>query len=147
MKTLTGSEKQINWANEIRNTVLKYLAIEKAATNKRYQTQLAADPTDADEEAKPLRLKLQRLSVVEKFLNEQTDSSFFINNLKNYSKYRTFENFVETQKKPLTDEQANVLYRIYNEQCASDCYSLLEEVCKNAMKENNFFSAARNEII
>jgi hypothetical protein len=147
MKTLTGSEKQTAWANQIRETVLKYLQIEKAAVNKKYQAQLAADPEDVDEEVKPLRMKLQRIAVVEKFLNEQTESVFFIDNLKTFASYKTFEKFITSQRTELTAEQATILYRIDNEQLASSCYLLVESVVKDAMKEANFFTAARSVLI
>lgn len=143
MKTLTGSEKQINWANQIRETVLKYIEVEKLAITKRYNKLLAADSTDQDEEAKPFKLHLQRLTVVENFINTQTSSEFFINNLKNWTEYKTFEKFIQMQKSALTDEQAKILYRIDNEQLASGCYITAESAVKHVMKEAEFFAAAR----
>jgi hypothetical protein len=144
MQNLIGSEKQVAWANKIKATVLQYLEIEKSYEMNRYQKQITEDPQDVSEDARPLRLKLQRIAVITQFISEQTSATFFIDNFKNYSEFKTFEIFLAHQKSKLTTSELETLYKMHIGQIATDCYFRAEEIVKKSMQEHAFYAAARN---
>lgn len=86
MIELTGSEKQIKWAENIRGEFFKYLDLSEE-TEKKYLEEcleeLKDDPEELEKEKAHYELNLKKIKGVKKFFkNNMSDSKFWIDNFK-----------------------------------------------------------------